>query len=282
MRPPRKKFSFKRFFIRFTVALVCFYLGICILLFFFQEKLMFHPKPFSKTRADSISKRSENAEELAIKMADGKTVYGWLVKDSAGEKAPLILYYPGNAEEVSHMMSKKKYLKGWHFALMNYRGYGLSEGEPSEEKFFSDALAIYDSLVKRNDIDTTRIIVYGRSIGTGVATYVSHKRKTQGTILVTPYDCMAALAQEQYPFVPVSFMLRHQFNSIAMAPEIKTPCLCVIASEDRTIPPPHAEKLVSAWKGNVTKKIFSGAGHNDIMQQEGYWEELGAFLKQFE
>ncbi|MBC7863619.1 MAG: alpha/beta hydrolase [Bacteroidia bacterium] len=302
---PKKKRSLKRFLKRLVIALVVIYLAICITLYFFQDSLMFHPKPFSKQRSDSITLGFDKSivEELKFKMGDGKTVCGWLAKDTTKiyepyeesnregngwtsdlikkETHPLVIYYPGNAEEVSHMLEKKSKFPGYHIALINYRGYGLSEGEPSEEKFFSDALEVFDQLKKRTDVDTATFIVMGRSIGTGVATYVSQKRKVAATILITPYDCMASLAQEQYPYVPVKPLLKHQFNSVAMAPEISNPMLCIIASEDQMIPPPHAEILAKAWKGKVTKKIFDGAGHNNIMKQEGYWEEIQKFLGSF-
>jgi uncharacterized protein len=279
--PVKKKFSLRKFLKRTAAVLISIYLGVCGLLFFFQESLMFHPKPFSKSRADSIMQNVDRrfTEELNFTMADGKKITGWFVKDSTEGKKPLVIYYPGNAEEVSYLMEKKDKLPGCNMALLNYRGYGTSEGEPSEEKFFSDALETFDQLLKRADVDAENVFAFGRSIGTGVATYVAKNRNVRGTILTTPYDCMKDLSQEKYPYVPVSLLLRHGFNSIDGAEKISTPVLCYIASEDEIIPPWHAYNLMLKWKGDKTIRIFEGASHNNITKRDGYWDEIFSFIE---
>ncbi len=280
----KRKFSVKRFAKRLGFVAAGIYISICALLFFFQEKLLFHPRPFTQKHADSLTKTLEQkfAEQLIYKMGDGKNVSGWFVHDNSqkcsADKKPLIIYYPGNAEEVSPLISKKDSVDGFHVALLNYRGYGTSEGEPSEEKFFSDALEIFDMMKKRNDVDTNNIFVIGRSIGTGVASYVTKNRRVKGCILITPYDCMSALAAERYPAFPVKFLLKHQFNSVDGAEKIKTPVLCYIASDDEIIPPLHAYRLMLKWKGEKFIKVFDGSGHNNIMQGTNYWKGISVFM----
>lgn len=276
----KRKWSWKKFLKRTAVTLTVIYIGICTALYFLQDSLMFHPRPFSKQKYDSLCSvfTERNFETLSMKMADGVTVSGWLVKDTGAGKLPLVIYYPGNAEEVSHMVEKKKNFPGCHLALLNYRGYGISEGAPSEEKFFSDALEIFDVLKKRADVDGSEIIVFGRSIGTGVASHVTKNRAVKATILATPYDCMKDLSQEKYPYVPVALLLKHAFNSIEDADKIETPVLCFIASEDEIIPPWHAYRLMLAWKGKKTVKLFEGASHNNIVKRDGYWSSIRGFI----
>ncbi|MFL5752605.1 MAG: alpha/beta hydrolase [Bacteroidia bacterium] len=258
------------------------YAAILLLVYCLQEKLIFHPRPITLQKADSISSLNKNAEAISFTMSDGKKVKGWIVRADTLSTAPLLIYYGGNAEEISHWVSKSNRFRGWTLALVNYRGYGLSEGEPSEKVLFSDALEVFDLLKKRGDVFREKIVVIGRSLGTGVATYVSSQRPVNATILITPYESMADLAQEKYPFIPVSPFLKHPFNSIGMAPLIHTPLLTLIASEDEMIPPPHAEKLAKKWGGRTKVITIQGEDHGTILRSEKCFEEIGKFLFQLQ
>ena len=107
----------------------------------------------------------------------------------------------------------------------------------------NDAIAIYDYFVKRAGVDSGKIIVMGRSLGTGVAVALASVRKVRGLILVSPYDSLLSVAKELYPFLPVSLILTHRFDSIAKAPLITAPLLAIIASDDTIIHRRHSERL---------------------------------------
>jgi pimeloyl-ACP methyl ester carboxylesterase len=92
-------------------------------------------------------------------------------------------------------------------------------------------------------------VVIGRSLGSGVAVHVAAERKPAGVVLVTPFDSLRAVAQGIYPFVPVSLLLRHPFDSLALAPSIAAPMLALVATQDRVIAPAHARRLFEAWRG---------------------------------
>lgn len=276
-QPPKKR-SLKRFLKRTFLVLAVLYAVLLLLIYSLQEKLIFHPRPITTAKSDSVSNSNAAAENISLKMKDGTTVRGWLVKTDTLPRHPLIIYYGGNAEEVSHWVNKSSIFSGYTMALVNYRGYGLSEGEPSEKNLFSDALEVFDQLKKRPDIDADKIFVIGRSLGTGVATYVSAQRRVKATVLITPFENMAAVAQEKYPYIPVSPFLKHRFNSMEMAAAIETPMLTLIASEDEMIPPPHAEKLVKAWKGKNSSVVLEGEDHGSIMKSEKGFAEINRFL----
>lgn len=279
-RQTTSRFRFKRLLLRTGYILGGIYIISCIALYFLQETLLFHPKPITQKQADSIFTLHADKlpDTVAIKMRDGINVRGWLMRDTAKKKLPLVIYFGGNAEEVSGYMSKKSELPGFHFAFFNYRGYGRSEGETSEENMFSDALEIFDRLKQRQEVDAERIFLIGRSIGTGVAVHVVKNRPVRACVLVTPYDCMANLSQEKYPVFPVKPLLKHQFNSIENAEKIKTPVLCYVASNDQVIPPWHAYNLMLNWGGNKTVRTFNGAGHNSITKEKDYWPGMRRFL----
>jgi hypothetical protein len=264
------------------ILMVCI-LGFCVLTlitYYFQDSLIFFPVKISLEALQSIRKTFPQAEEITITTADNNIVRGWLAKDTAQGKAPLIIYFGGNAEELSYLVGESPQFKGWSLALINYRGYGLSDGKPGEKELFSDALSIYDYFSKRSDIDNNRIIVMGRSIGSGVATYVAQQRPVKAVILVCPFDSLVSIGRKHYPFLPVALLLKHRFDSLSRAPEIKIPLLALIAAEDSIIPRDTSMRLIEKWNGQHTVKIIEG-DHNTLQGYPGYWESIQTFLTQF-
>lgn len=268
-----------KFFKISGIVIAILYLSICTLLYANQDDLLFHPQP--KTLSD-ISKILEAAPEfdtLSFMMKDGNRTCGYVSKDTIKEKLPLVIYFGGNAEEVSHLSEYKKYFPNTIMALINYRSFGLSQGVISEKTMFSDALEVYDKLMTNPEIDANKVIVIGRSIGTGVATYLSSQRKTNATVLITPYENMIDVAFEKYPFVPISLLIKHRFESDTYAPNISSPMLALISKNDQIIPKHHAYKLKEVWKGK-TEDLEVNEDHNSIMNNEEVWKKIEAFVKE--
>ena len=218
-------------------------IGVPLFMWLFQERMIFFPRPVESRPAPR-----SNVEDVAIVAADGVKLRGWLVK-GAGKPAPLVVYFGGNAEEVSWLTGVADQFAGWSLLLVNFRGYGESEGKPGEKELLEDGLVIYDYAKRRTDLNSERIVAMGRSLGSGVAVHLAAHRPLQGVILVSPYDSIVEVAKRHYPFLPVSLMLRHRFDSLARAPQVKAPLLCLVAAEDRVIPAPHSRALFEAWSG---------------------------------
>jgi alpha-beta hydrolase superfamily lysophospholipase len=254
---------------------------VLFLLYMFQEKLIFFPQKISEEEAEKIVKRFPNVESISIRTTDNITLRGWLVKTSNLQKSPLIIYFGGNAEEVSYLIHEAEKFDGWSLALINYRGYGLSEGKPGEKILYSDAISLYDCFVTREDIDSKRIIVMGRSLGTGVAVYLAQMRQVAAVILVSPYDSLVSLAKGIFPFLPVRLILNHRFDSLSRAPSIRVPLLAIVAEGDTIIPALHSEKLVEKWGGEHSLKVIKGEDHNTIHEDAIYWKTIQEFLSRF-
>jgi len=260
--------------------------GVPLVVYLVQDGLLFMPQPLEPARREMLARRAPLIEEVRIAAADGTQLHGWLAKPKApasGEAArfPLVIYFGGNAEEVSWMLDglhDSERPREWAWLLVNYRGYGFSAGRPSETALVSDALRIYDFAATRADVDTARIVVFGRSLGSGVAVQLAAARPLAGAILVSPYDSMVHVAQHHYPILPVSLLLRHRFDSIAHAPGLELPLLCLAAEHDHVVPSVHASRLVQAWKGPRRFRVLPGTGHNNISGHPEYWREVGAFL----
>ena len=258
--------------------------GVPLVVYFLQDGLLFFPQPIEPGRREMLARRAPLVEEVRIAAEDGTELHGWLARPEgrgAAEGArrfPLVIYFGGNAEEVSRLVDDPARPREWGWLLVNYRGYGLSEGKPGEAALVSDAQRIYDFAAARADVDAARIVVFGRSLGSGVAVQLAAARPMAGAILVSPYDSMVRVAQHHYPVLPVALLLRHRFDSMAHAPGLEVPLLCLAAEHDHVIPSAHASRLVEAWKGPKRIRVLPGTGHNDIGGHPDYWREVGAFL----
>ncbi len=266
-----------KFFKIIGLIIVILYLCICSLLYFNQDDLLFHPQPNSPAEIAEIINSNPGFDTVGFQMKDGNRTYSFISKDTIEEKLPLVLYFGGNAEEVSHLMTYQNYFPNTVMVLVNYRSFGLSEGFISEKTMFSDALEVYDHLITHPDIDPDRIIVIGRSIGTGVATYLSSQRKTKATVLITPYENMIDVAFEKYPFVPIGLLINHRFESDKYATTISSPMLALISKNDKVIPKHHAYALTKVWKGKTTV-LEVDEDHNSIMNNEAVWKKIEGFV----
>jgi len=257
----------------------CIALGFPVLIYFFQERLIFFPQPIIQ---DPLKANPGAAiEEVSLITSDQVRLHGWLVKAAPAQTpAPLLIYFGGNAEEVSWLASTAGQYAGWSLLMFNYRGYGRSEGKPGEAELFADALQIYDYAARR--AGAGRVAVMGRSLGSGVAVYLATQRPVAGVILVSPYDSLESVARGLYPFLPIGLMLKHRFDSLSRAPGIKAPLLCLVASGDRVIPRPHSERLYAAWGGPKQWREIRPADHDSLAGEPDYWRAIAAFLGKLE
>jgi uncharacterized protein len=253
--------------------LIFFFVGATLLLYLFQGRMIFFPQP---TAPANQSRYAGN--EIRMRHG-GLTLTGWLFKDEIGSGNPLIVYYGGNAEDVSLNFADLGRFNTRSFLFMNYRGYGGSEGRPSERALLSDALFAFDHVVAAEAIDPAHVVLMGRSLGSGVAVHVAAKRKVGGVILVTPFDSLLNVARAHYPIFPVGLLLKHRFDSAALAADIATPALFLTASHDQVVPARFARRLAQVWGGPVTAVSVNGTDHNSIETSPVYWEAVNAYLE---
>jgi pimeloyl-ACP methyl ester carboxylesterase len=257
----------------------CVALGFPVLIYFLQERLIFFPQPLTQ---DPLQANPGAAiEDVNLITSDQVRLHGWLVKAAATQTpAPLLIYFGGNAEEVSWLAQTAGQYAGWSLLMFNYRGYGRSEGKPGEAELFADALQIYDYAARR--AQGGRVAVMGRSLGSGVAVYLATQRPVAGVILVSPYDSVESVARGVYPYLPIGLMLKHRFDSLVRAPGIKAPLLCLVASDDRVIPRPHSERLYAAWGGIKEWREIRPSAHDSVADAPEYWRAIADFLEKLQ
>jgi pimeloyl-ACP methyl ester carboxylesterase len=246
--------------------------GLLGLLWLGQERLIFFPQPLAGT-----AHLPPRAEPLEVVAADGVRLRGWRIP-GPGPAAPTVLYFGGNAEEISWTLADPRWPAEWAIAGLNYRGYGSSEGRPGEAALVADALAFFDAVSAQAGSDPRRIVAFGRSIGTGVAVQLAAQRPVAGVVLVSPYDSLAALGAHHYPWLPVAWVLRHRFDAVTAARTVTVPMLTIVAAADTIVPTARSRTLFEAWRGPRHWQVIAGADHNDLAIHAAFWDAIRAFL----
>jgi fermentation-respiration switch protein FrsA (DUF1100 family) len=218
------------------------------------------------------------ADELRLSAADGVGLHGWWIR---GRGRAAVVWFHGNAGNVSHRLDNARELVarfGLDLFLVDYRGYGLSEGEPSEAGLYADGMAVYDEARARG-FAPPHIVLFGRSLGAAVAIEVALAREARGLILETPFRSIRAMAHEHVPFVP-GFLIRSRYDSEAKVGRLSLPLLVLHGDRDDIVPLPHAQRLFDLAPGPKRFFLIRGAGHNDtyVAGGEAYFGAWHTFL----
>ncbi|HEX2651138.1 MAG TPA: hypothetical protein VHN19_14500 [Burkholderiales bacterium] len=250
-------------------------IGLPLVVYLLQDRLIFHPLSLSDAERSAVGKRHPAVREVFLRN-DSQKIHAWHV--DAGRDAPLVLYFGGNAEDVSGMIAEVlEHAPGASWLLVSYRGYGGSEGAPSAAAITRDALAWHDHAVK--EWKPKRVFAFGRSLGSGPAVQLAGARSLAGVVLVAPFDSLHAVAKRYYWYLPVDLLLKHRFDSIELAPGITAPLLCLAVERDEVIPPEHARRLYDAWAGPKQWVLLPGASHGTTDSQPAFWQSIGPFLQ---
>lgn len=244
------------------ISIIVFYLGFGALLFSMQRSFIYFPTAPVKHVFDEVVFENDDETIKSILLNKGK------------DKA--ILYFGGNAETVAFTAADfEQELTSYSLYFVNYRGYGGSGGSPDETALFSDALNLYDSL----SLDHDNVFVIGRSLGSGVASYIASERPVKKLVLITPFDSIQSIAQQQFPFYPMSILLKDKYNSVQHAAKIHAKTLILAAENDNIVGRMHTENLVKSLINNTPELvIIKGASHNDISQNGTYYQSLTTFF----
>lgn len=254
----------RRMLVWVAMAIAVVYLALCALLYVQQRRLIYYPQ---FTRASSAQ------TDVAITRPD-TVLRGWAI-NRGQEKA--LLYFGGNAESVeANREAFARWLPSHTVYLVAYRGYGASDGEPSEAALFADALAVHDDVAKRHPAG--RLAIAGRSLGSGVAAYVATERDVTDLVLITPFDSLAAVAQSHYPLFPVRLLLKDHYDSAVRLPGYHGRLLVLRAGQDMVVPPPHTDRLLAAFNGRAQVVDFPTASHDELSSDPTYWPAIRAFL----
>jgi len=257
--------------------LILIYAFILMITFSFQSKLIFFPEKLSQEFQYDLD---SNSEEVFIKTSDGKTINGIYHK---GEKPTTILYFHGNADSLKdwqYIASDFTEL-GYSFLIIDCRSFGKSNGKLSEKGLYLDGKAAFNYLKNQKDVSPEDLIIYGRSIGTGVATELASQSETKGLILEAPFTSLKKLANQKMPLLLPSLFLSYSFDNLSKINKVKSPVLFIHGNRDDLIKPSHSEQLYNTFSGKKKRLLIPKAGHNDVNSYPEYQRALAETLTHF-
>jgi fermentation-respiration switch protein FrsA (DUF1100 family) len=237
-----------------------FYLLLLIGVFVFQRSLLYFPSHSYVALQDAYANRS--FVELPVKTADGLDLKAWYAP--ATSKPFTFVFFHGNGDCLATASgTADPYIAaGYGFLVAEYRGYSGLPGKPTEAGLYADGRATINALVARG-VKSENIILFGHSLGTGVAVQMAEEFHVGGVVLLAPYTSIAEMAQVEYPYLPARYLARDRFENEKKIRKIHAPVLIVNGTEDQIIPPSQGRQLYDL--ANEPKEFHSipGRGHND-------------------
>ncbi len=244
--------------LKWLIVPLCFYAGVLALMYVAQRSLMYFPET-ARTGPDEAG--LPQAEELVLDTADGERVIVWHVPARDGK--PVVLYFHGNGGSLRLRAARFKALTadGAGLLALSYRGYAGSTGSPSEAGLIADAAAVHGFALARYGAE--RIVLWGESLGTGVAVALAATRPVARVLLQSPFTSAADIGASAYPFVPVRWLMKDSFHSDRRIGAVGVPVLVLHGALDRVVPIAYGERLYGLIRAPKRFVRLPHAGHND-------------------
>lgn len=258
-----------------TLALA--YVAVLLIIYVLQPRMVYYPSQnITVTPADF----GYEFEDVNFATEDRYQLHGWFIP--ADTANPTMLYFHGNAGNISGRMETIKLLHqlGLNVFIFDYRGYGQSEGRPTEEGTYRDAIAAWNYLRSERGVSESEIIVMGRSLGGSVAAWLSARKNPAASIIESTFTSAPDLGAELYPWLPVRWLIKYDYNTLVNIQKIGNPLFMSHSQQDQVVPYHHGKKLFEA--ANEPKMFLElegthGSGFLDT--GEKYRNALRSFLQ---
>jgi uncharacterized protein len=244
-----------------------------------EHRMIFQP-------AASLEKSPADAglefEEIFFSTRDNVRLHGWFVPHRDAKST--LVWFHGNAGNISHRVDNLKLLHELvkvNVFIFDYRGYGRSEGRPSEEGTYLDGEAAFEAIAQKiGDESRQKMILFGRSLGAAIAAEMATRLPSQALILESPFISIAEMARVIFPFIPIGPFLRTQYDVRQKIKKIKVPLLVLHGDRDEIVPFEHGKIVFDAAPEPKTFFTIAGAAHNDTYMVGGeiYFRQLKRFI----
>lgn len=261
-----------------VVALFAFVFGLRWL----EAAMTFHP---TRIAAGAVS-RPAGAEDVWITTNDNVRLHGWFFKSDRGPSAATVIYFHGNGGNITNVawVAESLAARGFDTLLVDYRGYGQSEGESRDELgLYADGDAALGYIVNTRRVDPARVVLYGQSLGTVVATDVAVRHRCGALILESGFSSAASVARHTLPWLPswLHFIGKNRFESAEKLKRIRVPVLITHGDPDPVLPTEEAQILFAAANDPKKLLIFPGASHNVFGSLgDSYLDQVEQFIRQ--
>ena len=235
------------------------YVGLSVLLYFRQGRIVYYPLADITLSPGDVGLVYE---DIVCFTEDGERIAGWYVP--APHARGTVLLFHGNGGNIGHRLHIIGLFRslGWDVCIIDYRGYGASTGRPTESGTQRDARAVWNYLVTERGLRPDQIVIHGRSLGGAVAAVLAAEVRPAGLLLEATFTSVPDLGQKLYPYLPVRWLCRFHYNTLACMPGIRCPVLVAHSRQDDMIPFQHGERLFAAAREPKTFVTLDG-GHND-------------------
>ncbi len=259
----------------YVAIIIIIYMAVNGFMYLRQPAMVFFP---ARDLSENPDDWGLQYDDVFIKTADGVTINGWFIPEKNSDKALLFLH--GNGGNISHRKESVEIFNrlGLNVFIIDYRGYGISEGSPDEKGLYLDAQIAWDYLIKKG-FDKTKIIIFGRSLGGAIAINLASKVKPGALIIESTFSSARDMGQSIFPLLSRVLIFRYSFNSGELIKKINSPLLVIHSPDDEIIPFKLGKKVFDA--ANEPKSFFSLQGdHNNgfIISQPDYEKRLAEFI----
>lgn len=251
------------YFLSIIKAISIFYICFVAALYFLQAYLIFAPYMLSAPKLEETPLK-DIAQSITVRAADEKEITSWIIPPQ-NEKQPIIVFFHGNAIHALYGFERAlTFAEAGHgFVLAEYRGFGGNKGVPDERAIYEDSRRLIHEI--KESYPDTPLILYGESIGSGVATQLATEFEIKALILEAPFTSVTDVARKHYPFVPVKYLLKHRFENLSKIKNINAPLLIIHGQTDNIIPITHGQTLYEQAHDPKEFKVIESAGHNDLL-----------------
>lgn len=266
--------------VRAAAIIAAAYVGLGVLALLMESKLTYYPMRYP---AGEWEGHGLGVEDCTFEAADGVKLHAWWLGGAEDETAPVLLWFHGNAGNLTHRADNLRMLadRNMDVLIPDYRGYGKSQGRPSENGLYLDGEAALRYLTEERGVDPGRIICFGRSLGSSVALHVALKHEVAGVVLESPFASARAMARKMMPILPVGPFIRSRFDNVGMVADLTVPVLVMHGDRDELVPFTQGKAVFEAAREPKEFYTIVGAGHNDTYFTGGepYFEALLGFCR---
>ena len=250
------------------------YLLVVAYLYVFQRQLLYFP---DRSRPELGHFAQQGVREVSLTTSDGLSLLSWYLPPREGR--PVILYFHGNGGNIGHRAERMQRFgrDGYGVLLVGYRGYGGNPGSPSEAGLYNDARAAREFL-EREGIAAGRLVLYGESLGSGVAVHGAATQQIGGLILESPYTSIAAVAQYHYPYIPAALLIWDRFDSLSQIAAVRAPILMLHGGRDEIVPDRFSRALFDAAPEPKEAWFAPDAGHEEL-DRVGGLDQVVSFIE---
>lgn len=258
-------------------AVIVLYLGILVFMYFMQSGMVYFPSRAVEVTPQNIGLKYE---DVYLETGDGVKINGWFIP--ADSARATLLFFHGNGGNISHRLESIQQFNnlGLSVFIIDYHGYGKSGGKPGEKETYLDAEAAWEYLTGDKAIDPASIIIFGRSLGGGIATWLASKKESKALIVESSFLSIPDVAGHYYKFLPVKLLARFNYDSKNRMPHIHVPVLIIHSPDDDIIPFSQGQGLYDL-AGEPKQFLKISGAHNDgyLVSDNIYRPGVDNFLK---